>query len=120
MAAPNLKAPTVITGKTLAYNCTATLASVLSNGASSGEVFKINTIRACNIDGVNSSNIDITLFRSSTHSYITYQIPVPAQSSLIVLSKEEYLYLEEGDALYAKATSASQITLTISYEDITG
>lgn len=118
MAAPNLKAPTNITGKTAIYQCTATLGSALANAAASNKVFKVNTLRACNIDGVNSSSIDVTIFRSSTHSYLTYQIPVPAQSSLIVLSKEEYVYLEEGDAIYAKASAVSQITLTISYEEI--
>ena len=118
MTAPNLKTPNIITGKFASYNCTSTLASALSNSASSNKVFKVNTIRAANIDGVNSSSVDISLYRSSTHSYIAYQIPVPAQSSLIVLSKEEYIYLEEGDAIYAKATASNQITLTLSYEDI--
>lgn len=118
MAAPNLKTPNIITGKTATYPCTATLAQVIANGASSGSVYKINTLRACNIDGVNASSVDISIYRSSTHTYLAYQIPIPAQSSLIVLSKEEYLYLEEGDALYAKASAVSQVTLTLSYEDI--
>jgi hypothetical protein len=43
---------------------------------------------------------------------------VPVSSTLLVLSKEEYLYLEEGDAIYAKANTSGKIDLTISYEEI--
>jgi hypothetical protein len=118
MAAPNLKSPTNIVGKSLPYSCSASLDSVLSNSAASGKVLKINSVRACNIDATSPGTIDITLFRDSTHSYISYRIVVPTSASLVVISKEEYLYLEEGDALYAKAGSINQIVLTISYEDI--
>jgi hypothetical protein len=51
MAAPNLKNPTTITGKTARYAVTASLASVLANGAASGKVFKINSIFCANVDG---------------------------------------------------------------------
>lgn len=118
MAAPNLKQPTTITGKTATYSCTSSLASALSNDAASGKVLKVNTIRAANIDATSAFSVDITLFRSATHTYIANAISVPLSSSLIVLSKEEYLYLEEGDAIYAKGSTTGKIDLTISYEEI--
>ena len=39
MAAPNLKSPTTITGKTARYAVTASLAAALSNSAASGKSF---------------------------------------------------------------------------------
>jgi hypothetical protein len=51
MTAPNLKSPTTITGKTARYAVTASLASVLANGAASGKVLKINSIFCANVDG---------------------------------------------------------------------
>lgn len=118
MAAPNLKSPTTITGKTAPYSVTDTLASALSNSASSGKVLRVNTIRAANVDGANNYDLDISHYRGSTHTYLCKTINVPADSTLVVLSREDILYLEEGDAIYAKATTSSKIDVLITYEEI--
>ncbi|NBS71073.1 hypothetical protein EBT31_19525 [bacterium] len=117
MAAPNLKSPTTITGKTAVYACTASLASALSNGASSGKVFKINGIRAANTTTA-AGTIEVTIFRSSTHYELIKTAQVPVNSAFVVLNREEYLYLEEGDAIYAKANAATTIDLILTYEEI--
>lgn len=117
MAAPNLKQPVTITGKTRLYSATATLASVLSNGAASGQLLKVNVIRAANLTS-GTASIDITVFRSSAHTYVIRTATVAPNTSLVVLDKNEYLYLEEGDALYAKANTVSTIDLTIHYEEV--
>jgi|DEB19_MinimDraft_3_1074340.scaffolds.fasta_scaffold06040_2 hypothetical protein len=117
MAAPNLKTPTTITGKTAVYACTASLASALSNGASSGKVFKINGIRAANV-ATAAGTIEVTVFRSSTHYELIKTAQVPVNSAFVVLNREEYLYLEEGDAIYAKANATSTIDLILTYEEI--
>jgi len=121
MTAPNLKSPstlTTVTGKTAPYNCTDTLSVALSNGSGSGKVLKVTAIRAANVDGVNNIDLDLSHYRGSTHTYIAYKITIPAASTLLPLSREEYLYLEEGDAIYAKASTTTKIDLLISYEDI--
>jgi hypothetical protein len=117
MTAPNLKLPTTITGKTGLYACTASLASTLSNAAASNKLLKVNTIRASNITG-SSAQIDVTIYRSSAHTYVIKSASIPPNSSFVVLDKNEYLYLEEGDALYAKANAVSTVDLTIHYEEI--
>jgi hypothetical protein len=117
MAAPNLKSPTTITGKTAVYACTASLASALSNGASSGKAFKINGIRAANVT-TSAGTIEVTIFRSSTHYEIIKTAQVPINSALVIANREEYFYLEEGDAIYAKANATSTIDLIITYEEI--
>ena len=117
MAAPNLKQPVTITGKTRLYSATAALASVISNGATSGQLLKLNVIRAANLT-TGTSSIDITVFRSSAHTYVINTATVAPNTSLVVLDKNEYLYLEEGDALYAKANAVSTIDLTIHYEEV--
>jgi hypothetical protein len=117
MAAPNLKSPTTITGKTTTYTCTTTLTSVLSNSAASGKLLKVNTIRAANTT-TNGATIDLTVFRSAAHTYIIEGPTVAPYTSFVALNKEEYLYLEEGDALYAKASANSSIDLIVNYEEI--
>jgi hypothetical protein len=117
MAAPNLKQPITITGKTGVYSATATLANALSNGPTSNELLKVNVIRAANLTS-GTASVDITVFRSSAHTYVIKSATVAPNTSLIILDKNEYLYLEEGDALYAKANAVSTIDLTIHYEKV--
>lgn len=118
MAAPNLKSPTTITAKVAPYAVTASLASVLTNSAASGKAFRVHSIRAANVDGASSFDLDVSHYRGTTHTYLCKTVAVPADSTLIVLSREEVLYLEEGDALYAKASTASKIDLLVTYEEI--
>jgi len=117
MAAPNLKQPVTITGKTGLYSATTTLASALSNGPTSNELLKVNVIRAANLTS-GTASVDITVFRSSVHTYVIKAATVAPNTSLIVLDKNEYLYLEEGDALHARANAVSTIDLTIHYERV--
>ena len=47
MAAPNIKSGssvTTVTGKTVGYAVTTSMAAALSNGSSSGKVLKINSV----------------------------------------------------------------------------
>lgn len=117
MAAPNLKTPTTITGKTAVYACTASLATALSNDAASGKVLKVNVVRAANLT-TGIATVDLTVFRSSVDTYIIKLASVAPGGSLVLLDKNEYLYLEEGDALRADANAGSTIDITIHYEEI--
>jgi hypothetical protein len=119
MAAPNLRSPGTVTGKTALASAASTLSSVLANDASSGKVLKLNTIRAANVDsGGAAVSLDLTFYRGSTHRYLIKDVSVGTAKALIVSDKNEYVYLEEGDSLYAKASSTSGIDLSINYEEI--
>lgn len=119
MAAPNLRSPTTVTGKTAMASAATTLTSVLANSAASGLLLKVNTIRAANVDsGGASVSLDLTVYRGTTHRYLIKAVSIGTAKALIVSDKNEYIYLEEGDSLYAKATTASGLDLTINYEEI--
>jgi hypothetical protein len=118
MAAPNLKNPTTITGKTARYAVTASLASVLANGAASGKVFKINSIFCANVDGANPADISVSIYDGSTDRYLAKAIIVPIDATQIISTKETYFYLEENDSIRAVANAASDLELIIGYEEI--
>ena len=118
MAAPNLKNPTTITGKTARYAVTASLASVLANGAASGKALKINSIFCANVDGTNAADISVSIYDGSTDRYLAKTISVPADATQIISTKETYFYLEEGDSIRAVANAADDLELIIGYEDI--
>jgi len=118
MAAPNLKNPTTITGKTARYAVTATLANALANSASSGKVLKINSIFCANVDGTATADISVSIYNGTTDYYIAKTIAVPPDATQVISTKETYFYLEEGDSIRAIANAASDLELVIGYEDI--
>jgi hypothetical protein len=118
MAAPNIKAPTTITGRTARYAVTASLAAALSNSAASGKVFKINSIFCSNVDGVNPADISVSVFDGSTDTYLVRVVTVPPKSMQVLCTKETYFYLEEGDSIRALASAAGDLELIIGYEEI--
>ena len=122
MAAPNIVNVTSIYGKTVYDSLVNTSASAtLTNAASSNKVLKINTIIAANVDGTNDA--DITVFVTTASSatalfYLAYTITVPADSTLVIISKDTSFYLEEDRAIRANASNASDISLMVSYEEM--
>ena len=118
MAAPNLKAPTTILGRTARYAVTTSLANALANSAASGKVLKINSIFCANVDGVNAADISVSIYDGTTDRYIAKTIAVPADATQVLSTKETYFYLEEGDSIRALASAASDLELIIGYEDI--
>lgn len=119
MAAPNLKSPTTITGKTARYAVTGSLGAALSNSAASGKVFKINSIFCCNVASPDATvDISVSIYDGSDHRYIAKTIAVPADATQIISTKETYFYLEEADSIYAAADEASKAELVIGYEEI--
>jgi len=118
MTAPNLGATTSIIGKTFGYAVTDSLAAALTNSADSGKVFKINSVYCANVDGAASADITLVYNDGTTSFDIAYLIAVPAKATQVLVSRETYFYLEEGDSLQAQASAASDLELVIGYEEI--
>lgn len=118
MAAPNLKSPTTITGKTARYAVTTSIGAALSNSAASGQVFKVNSIFCANVDGTNAADISVTHYDGTTDRYIAFTIAVPADATQILSTQQTYFYLEEGHSIRAVASANGDLELVIGYEVI--
>lgn len=121
MTAPNIKSSTTInsvTGKTVGYAVTNTLAAALTNSAASNKLLKINSVYCANIDGVNSADITLTHYNGTTDFRLAYTIAVPADATQILVARDAFIYLEEGQSLRAQASSNSKLELVIAYEEI--
>ena len=119
MAAPNLKNPTTITGKTARSGITTTaVVGIVTNSPGSNKVLKINSIFCANVDGTNSADISVSIYNGTTDFYIAKTIAVPADATQILSTKETYFYLEEGDSIRALASAVSDLELVIGYEEI--
>jgi hypothetical protein len=123
MAAPNIVNVSTITGKTAVVSLTTTSAtSVVSNAASSGKVFKINSLIVSNVDGTSNAEITVSLYSAAaiggTATEICSTVSVPADASLVVIDKNTAIYLEEDKSIGATAGTASDLKIICSYEEI--
>ena len=129
MAAPNIVNVATITAKTF-YDALAdtNLTSLVLNAASSGKVIKINSLTAANVDGTNAASVDVSYHPSTTTAvgstvsstgyHLAKTITVPADATLVVISKDTALYMEESSVLAVKASAADDIDFVVSYEEI--
>mgnify|MGYP006952876848 CR=1 FL=1 len=123
MAAPNIVNVTSIIGITTAVGLSTTaVTTFLSNADASGKVLKINTIIASNIDGSAAADITVKYHLAAagagTSIALANTITVPADASLVIIGKDNPIYLEENRSLTAQASVANNIAIVCSYEDI--
>ena len=130
MAAPNIVNVTTIYGKSTYYTPSGTTAVVLlTNASGSGKVLKVNQIVAANVNGSAAVNATVSLYTNGavaqgsapsggTAYPIVSTVSVPANASLICADKTTAIYLEEDKCISVTAGTASGITFSISYEEI--
>ena len=130
MAAPNIVNVATITGITTYHAGIATVGAsagvttVGINAASSGKVLKINALTAAAIGtttGVTLNYYDTAGRHTAAASTVSMgtTIAVPVNSSLILISKENSFYLEEGRQIGVIAQSgAGTLDVICSYEEI--
>jgi hypothetical protein len=123
MATPNIVSVTSIVGNTLSAAVLTTATQLASNAASSGKIFKINSIVIANIDGTSAADVTVNIYSAAslggTASAIASTISVPADASLIVTDKTTAFYLLEDRSIGALASAAGDLVATISFEEIT-
>ncbi len=123
MANPNIVNVTSILGNTLSVAVGTSATQLASNAASSGKVFKINSILIANIDGTSAADITVNIYSAAalggTATAIASTISVPADASLIVTDKTTMFYLLENQSIGAIASAAGDLVATISFEEIT-
>ena len=132
MAAPNIVNVATITGVTTFHAGIAVttggkgalgITTVVSNAASSGKVLKINSLSAAAIGS--TTGVTLQYFNHVNHASagstvsIGMTISVPTFSSLVVISKENSIYLEENTSLgiFAQPNTGT-IDVVCSYEEI--
>lgn len=118
MAAPNIVNVTSILGKTVQATLNTTLTTEIL-ACAANKVLKINSIMIANIDGSSSADVSVFITKSGGSPIaIASTIAVPADASLSLIDKNSGFYLEESDNIEAGASANSDLTITISYEEI--
>ena len=118
MAQPNIVNVTTIRGNTAVLNVSTVAANVVANPASSNRVLKLNTLLVSNMDGSASADATVSFFKTGVEYKIAHTITVPADASLVVISKDTSIYLEETDYIRVSASANGRLHCICSYEEI--
>jgi hypothetical protein len=123
MANPNLASATsVVVGNALVRLTSTSATQVVSNAASSGKAYLIDSLIVSNVDGTNAAEITLDLFASATNTgtatKLAHTIVVPADATLIVIGKENPLSLMEAQSIYATASAADDLHVIASWKEL--
>ena len=130
MAAPNIVNVTTITGVTTFHAGINTIGAggngittVVSNAAASGKVLKVNSLTAAAIG--KTTGVTLNYYNHATHTSagstvsLGTTISIPTFSTLVIISKDNSVYLEENTSLgiFAQPNTGT-IDVVCSYEEI--
>lgn len=118
MAAPNMINFNFLTGNTAVLNVSTVSTNIVINAASSNRVLKINSLMISNIEGINPADITVDMLRGPVPYRLASTITVPADSTLVVISKDNSIYLEEGDTIRCLASANSALQAVCSFENL--
>lgn len=123
MANPNIATATNVYANNAQILLTATTATLLvSNAASSGKVFLIDSIIVANVDGTNACDVTVTRFQSATNTGTAFPIcstvTVPADASLIVVGKDNSINLTEDESIYVTASAANDLVVDCNWKEL--
>lgn len=118
MAAPNLLAPTTLLGKTAVLAVTTTPTAIVTNAPSSGKVLMVGSLSVSNVDGTTDADITIDVFRSSTATHIGKTISITQNQTLLVITKDMEVWLEEGDSLRLTSSANGDLEAVLTYKEI--
>jgi hypothetical protein len=123
MANPNLAAATSVYAANVQLALSSTSATLLvSNAASSGKAYLIDSIVVANVDGTNAADISVVRFNSATNSGTAFPIcstvVVPADASLIVVGSENKISLTENESIYVTASAANDLVVDANWKEL--
>lgn len=122
MANPNILESSTVLGNNALVAVTTNATTIVNNAASSGKVYKVNSLIASNVDGENDADLTVNIYSEDdlggTAYAIVSTVVVPADASIVVLDKASAFYLKEDQSIGAIASGNSDIVVTASWEEI--
>ena len=120
MANPNLRNPTSITLGEISTSLANTSATVIvNNAASSNTVIEVTSLYICNDDGANDATITIRHHPAAggggTGVQILNTITVPADATLVAVTKDAPIVLLENQSLVAIASAGNDLNCVGAY-----
>jgi hypothetical protein len=123
MANPNIATATSVLANNAQLSLTATTATqLITNAASSGKVFLIDSIIVANVDGTNACDVTVTRFQSATNTGTAFPIAstisVPADASLVIVGKDNPINVTENESIYVTASAANDLVVDANWKEL--
>jgi len=123
MANPNLNTATAVYANNAQLSLTATTATqLITNAASSGKVFLVDSIIVANVDGTNACDVTVTRFQSATNTGTAFPIAstisVPADASIVIVGKDNPINLTENESIYVTAGAANDLVVDANWKEL--
>lgn len=122
MVAPNLAAPTSITGKTAWVSASTTSeTALLTNAANSNRALRLTSLIIANVSATASADATVRVYNAAsagTGFELCRTLTVPVGSSINVLDRRSSVWLEEDRRVTIQASVASVLVFTLSYEEV--
>ena len=115
MANPNLLQATSCLSRWTGVIVSTSMGNVLINSASSNDVYKIVSLYATNTTA-SSITLEMQIDNPGITRTLVHELTIPANATVVVITKEAPIYLLESHSLQAEA-SASGIHLNLTYEE---
>lgn len=117
MAAINIARLLTLNGKLGVANVTTGFTDLLTNASNSNALIKINTLSLCNYSAA-TANASVDVYRSNIGYRLASAISIPVNSTLVAITKDSMIYLEEGDTLRVWAGANNVVQAVVSYDYI--
>lgn len=118
MALPNLNRPASVLGKNATQAVSTSATAIISNSAASNKSLRIVSLYVSNVDGTDSASVTVDVYDGSIARRICNTVAVPADSTVSVITREDVVYLMEGDSLRLTASNDGDLEAIASYEEI--
>ena len=118
MPIPDLCNPTKVEAKNAKLAITTSAQTIISNAASSGKTLRVVSLYVSNVNGEDAGSVTVSIYDGNVTRHICNTVSVPADSTLSVITREDVVYLMEGDALRLTASNNGDLETIVSYEEI--
>lgn len=119
MANPNIVNVQRILANTVTGQFISSNTVFVTNPASSGAVYKINSVTVTNIDGASNADFDLIISNPvGSNTFIIKTVVVPADASLVAVDKNSGFYLLENSTIGGAASANDDLSYTISFEQL--
>jgi len=123
MANPNLASAANVYVKNSFVRLTSTSETlIVSNAASSGKAYLIDSIIVANVDGTNAADITLNVYAAATNTgtatKLIHTVTVPADATLIAVGKDSGICLTEAESIYAVASASDDLHVTAYWKEL--
>jgi hypothetical protein len=115
MASPNIVSPTTITLKSFATTLSSTATALAS--CSADKSVKVSSVAFSNLSNT-ACGVTLRFNNGSATNAICLSISLPTAASLLPVTRENPVYLQEGESIEALCSPSGAVDAVVSYEEI--